>query len=885
MTLLHRLVSIARWILRREHSERDLDAELQAFIDLSAADKTREGVALADARRLAVLEIGGVEQVKERVRTGRHGGTLDEIGRDIRYAFRMLTRNPGFSAVVVVTLALGIGANTAIFSLIDALMLRSLPVRNPHELVQLTMRLPDEKGPAGDSFSYAIARALADRKEIFAGVAGFTGYTFTTGSGESIRKVPGALVTGEYFETLGLTPASGRLLTRLDDQTGAPLAVVISDHYWEREFGRHPDVVGQSLLLSGAPATIVGVSPPGFVGANVGSPADMTVAIGAFGSVNRLIGEVSGPGNFWLRILARPAPGLSPTQANARLATAWAQMWDAVIASHWPTARRQAFAEARWQLEPGGTGWSFMRDIYRMPLMVLMAVVAVVLLIACANVASLMLARASARQREAAVRLALGAGRGRIIRQLLIEAVLLAAIGATFGVLLAWTSGRALVEAISMGPWPVTFDLTPDLHILGFTGAVAVATAILFGLAPAFQLSDSPSPTLKEDGRTSASSSRLLSSLVAGQVALSLLLLVGAGLFVRTLRNLQQLDAGFNRQGVLIVDLERGSAVPPNLLDDIRRVPGVVSASESTHTPLSGSTWSDIAVPKGQPLPESDTALFVGAGPRFFETMQTPLIAGREFTDRDVASAPPVAIVNQTYARRYFKDRSPIGQYLSAVVQDERRDLEIVGLATDTRAVGLRRAAPATVYVAYHQLTARTSTTLEIRATGPFTHTAAAIRQLLQPKFPDTPIEVRPLSAQVDGGIVKERVIARLAGAFGLLALVLACVGLYGLQAYTVARRTKELGIRIALGAQRQRVMTMVLARAVRLVSIGILIGLPVAWLALRWVKSLLFGLTPADPATLAGASAVLVAAALVAAYIPARRASQVDPIVALRHE
>ena len=620
-----------------------------------------------------------MEQVKERVRTGRHGGTLDEIGRDIRYAFRMLTRNPGFSAVVVVTLALGIGANTAIFSLIDALMLRSLPVRNPHELVQLTMRLPDEKGPAGDSFSYAIVRALADRKEIFAGVAGFTGYTFTTGSGESIRKVPGALVTGEYFETLGLTPASGRLLTRLDDQTGAPLAVVISDHYWEREFGRHPDVVGQSLLLSGAPATIVGVSPPGFVGANVGSPADMTVAIGAFGSVNRLIGEVSGPGNFWLRILARPAPGLSPTQANARLATAWAQMWDAVIASHWPTARRQAFAEARWQLEPGGTGWSFMRDIYRMPLMVLMAVVAVVLLIACANVASLMLARASARQREAAVRLALGAGRGRIVRQLLIEAVLLAAIGAAFGVLLAWTSGRALVEAISTGPWPVTFDLTPDLHILGFTGAVAVATAILFGLAPAFQLSDSPSPTLKEDGRTSASSSRLLSSLVAGQVALSLLLLVGAGLFVRTLRNLQQLDAGFNRQGVLIVDLERGSAVPPNLLDDIRRVPGVVSASESTHTPLSGSTWSDIAVPKGQPLPESDTALFVGAGPRFFETMQTPLIAGREFTERDVASAPPVAIVNQTYARRYFKDRSPIGQYLSAVVQDDRRDLEIVG--------------------------------------------------------------------------------------------------------------------------------------------------------------------------------------------------------------
>jgi predicted permease len=678
----------------------------------------------------------------------------------------------------------------------------------------------------------------------------------------------------------------GRLLTRPDDQPGAPLAVVISDRYWEREFDRDPAVVGQPLLLNGAPGAIVGVSPSGFVGANVGSPADMTVAIGAFGSVNRPIGEVSGPGNFWLRVLARPAAGLSPTLANARLATAWAQMWDAVIAPHWPAARRRSFADARWQLEPGGTGWSFMRGIYRTPLMVLMAVVAVVLLIACANVASLMLARASARQREAAVRLALGAGRGRIIRQWLIEAVVLSATGAAVGVLLAWTSGRALVEAISTGPFPVAFDLTPDLRILGFTSAVAVTTAILFGLAPAVQLrASSPSPTLKDDGRTTASPSRLLSSLIAAQVALSLLLLVGAGLFVRTLRNLQQLDAGFNPAGVLVVDLERGTAVPPSLLDEIRRVPGVVSASESTHTPLSGSTWSDIAVPKGQPLPDRDTALFVGAGPRFFETMQTPLIAGREFSERDVAGAPFVAIVNQTYARRDFPGRSPVGQYLSAVFEGERRDLEIVGLATDSRTVELRRDAPAIVYVAYRQLTGRTFTALEIRTVGSSPRAAAAIRQLLQPKFPDTPIEVRALSAQVDRAIVTERVMSKLAGAFGLLALVLACVGLYGLQAYTVARRTKELGIRIALGAPRQRVMTMVLARALRLVSIGILTGLPAAWLASRWVKSLLFGLTPADPATLAGASTVLVAAALLAAYVPARRASQVDPIVALRHE
>jgi predicted permease len=528
-----------------------------------------------------------------------------------------------------------------------------------------------------------------------------------------------------------------------------------------------------------------------------------------------------------------------------------------------------------------------MREMYRKPLMVLMAVVAVVLLIACANVASLMLARASTRQREVAVRLAMGAGRGRIIRQLLIESTLLSSIGASLGILLAWASGRVLVDAIATGPFPVTFDLTPNVHVLAFTGAVAVATGILFGLAPAFQMSGpGPSRTLKDDGRMSSSQSRLLSALIGAQVALSLLLLVGAGLFVRTLRNLQHLAPGFNREGVLIADLEeRRTAVPSDLLDDVQRIPGVVAASVSTHTPLSGSVWSDIAVPKGRPLPERDTAYFVGAGPRFFETMQTPLVAGREFTERDAAGAPSVAVVNQTFARRYFPNQLPIGQYLSAVVQGDRRDMEIVGLATDTSAAGLRRASPPTVYVPYRQLTGRLFTTLEIRVVGSLTQASAAIRQAIQPRLPDTPVELRPLSAQVDSAMVQERVMATLAGAFGVLALVLASVGLYGLQAYTVARRTKELGIRIALGAQRRRLIAMVLTSAVRLVSIGVLAGVLPAWAASRWVQSMLFGLKPADPTTIAGAILLLVTAAIIAAYLPARRAALVDPMVALRHE
>jgi len=886
VTLFHRFVSMFRWVLRREKAEQQLDEEMRTFVDICAADKMREGVSLAEARRRAVLELGGIEQVKEQVRTSRHGALVDEIGRDVRYAFRTFARNPGFVLVVVLTLGLGIGANTAIFSLIDALMLRWLPVRDPQELVQVKLQEPGD-GPATDTFSYPIVRALGEQQEIFTGVAGFSGYSFNIGAGDSIGKVSGALVIGGYYETLGLNPEAGRLLTRSDDAPDAPLAAVISDGYWERQFLRSPAAIGQILVVNGAPATIVGVSPPGFTGANVGMTADITLTAGAFASVNRQVAELIGPGNFWIRALARPAPGVSVRQAEARLTTVWSGIWDSLIAAHWPQSQRSPFANARFQLAPGGTGWTTMRDRYRQPLTVLMSVVAVVLLIACANVASLMLARASARQREIAVRLALGASRGRVVRQLLIESTLLSSIGAAFGILLAWASSRLLLETMFPGSWRVTFDLTPNGHILGFTAAVSAATGVLFGLAPALRTTAAgPAAALNDDMRTSSSRSRLLPSLIVAQVAMSLVLLVGAGLFAGTLRNLQRLDPGFNREGVLIADLEgRRTPVPQELVDEIQALPGVVSASVSTHTPLSGSIWSDRAVPRGQPVPERDSAFFVGAGPRLLEIMQTPLISGRDFTDRDSAEAQPVAVVNEAYARRFFPDRQPLGQYLSAVVRGARRDLEIVGVAKNTSAAGLRRRSPLTVYVAYRQLTGSFPTTLVIRARGNLAGMAAAIRRAIQPQMPDTAIEVLPLSAQIEAAMVQERVMAGLAGAFGALALVLASVGLYGLLAYTVARRTKEVGIRVALGAERARVVAMILGGAVRLVSIGILLGLPAAWAASRAVQSMLFGLKPADPATIGGAIVLLGAAALVAAYVPAWRASRIDPLTALRHE
>ncbi len=884
MTLLHRIASILRWLRRRQRAEQDLHDELEAFVAMAAADNERDGAAPDEARRRAVLHLGGVEQAKERVRAGRHGAWLDEAGRDVRYAGRMAARNPGFTLVVVLTLALGIGANTAIFSLVEAFLLRLLPVRDPQQLVLVEMGNDTRPSP---TFSYAIARALADRRDVFATAAGFSSWRFNVGIPGSVGHVRGALVTGAYYDTLGLNPAMGRLLARGDDEPGAPLVAVISHGYWGRQFTNRPDVVGQTLTVGGVPVTIVGVSPRGFAGTDVGQSADVTMAVAALPRVQPEAAPLLERGNFWLRVLARPAAGVSIREATARLNGAWRHMAEPLISPTWSAARRKAIADSTFRLSPGGTGWTYLREQYTKPLLVLMGAVAVVLLIACANVASLLLARASARQREMAVRLAIGAGRFRLMRQLLIESTLLSLAGAALGLALAWLASSLLIDLLFAGPVDLVFDLTPNARVLGFTLAAAVATAIGFGVAPALQATAAaPSAAMKADPRTSASPPRLLPALVVGQVALSVVLLIGAGLFVRTLQNLQSVDPGFASEGVLLVDLDARRTPPPlQLLDDVRRIPGVVSASVSTHTPLSGSFWSEPAAPAGQPLPERDNALFVGAGPAYLDAMRIRLLAGREFTDRDAAGRPPVAIVNETYARQFLAGRYPVGQHLSAIVRGERRDLEIVGVAADTRAAGLRTPPPPTVYVAYAQLTGDFPTTLTIRVAGPLARTGTAIRETVQKQVPSAPVEVRGLSEQVDARMAQERMLATLASGFGFLALVLVSIGLYGLLAYGVARRTREIAIRMALGAGRTGVIALVLRSAGRLVLLGVALGVPAALGASRWVESMLFGLKPTDLATIGGAVVLLAVTAHVAAFVPARRASRVDPLAALRHE
>jgi predicted permease len=892
--LVKRFLSILTWILRRSQVEQRLDDELQACVDASAAEKVRDGMSREDAIRQARLELGGVEQIKEHVRTGRHGWFLDEVARDLLYGFRISARAPGFTAVILVTLALGVGANTAIFTLIDALMLRRLPVQHADELVLLDLRDPATAGAVGDSFSWggdsfswSIARGLDARGDIFAGVAGFSGLSTNVGAPGASTRVSGALVTGDFYATLGVQPEAGRLLINEDDEPGAPLVAVISDNYWEREFGRRPAAIGESLMVNGVPVTIVGVSPRGFDGANVGQRAEIVTTVAAVPRLWPGLAEMTQPGNFWLRILARPAAGLSATAAETRLNVVWPALSGELLSARWPAARKQAMASWRFVFEPGATGWSNLRELYLKPLVVLMSVAALVLAIACANVASLFLARASTRGREIAIRLAIGASRGRIVRQLLIEGGMLSGAGTALGVGVAWWSSRLLVRLISSGPTDVVFDLTPNAHVLAFSAALAVATGLLFGLAPAIQARTAgPSLILKSDNRGATRRSRMLPSLVTGQVALSLILIAGAGLFVRTFRNLEHVDPGFRVDGVFLVALDRDAgALVDRLLDVVGAVPGVEAVTASTQTPLSGSSWSEAVVPVGQPVPETDNTRVLGVAPRYFAALRIPLVAGRDFSERDRRGAPDVAIVNEQYAARYFPHQDPVGQRLKGTLASPAREVEIVGVARDTSASSLRREPPPIVYVSREQFGQSQAPNLIVRTTGGDARTSQAIRAALQSRLPTRTIQVQPLSAQIDGTILQERVMATLAAGFGALALLLSTVGLYGLLAYRVTQRSREIGIRLALGANARRVVADVVLSGVRLVGLGVAIGIPAAWLLSKPVRSMLFGLTPTDPPTLLAAALVLVVAALLAAAVPARRAASVEPVVVLKQD
>jgi putative ABC transport system permease protein len=865
-------------------AEPDLSREMASHLALLEDDYVRRGQTREDARFAARRAFGAVALAEDLHRDARSFLWMDDLRRDLQYAIRTLRRTPGFTVVAVITLALGIGANTTIFSLIDALLLRWLPVRDAHQIVQIgTSTLP-----------YPVVDPLANQRDIFAGAFGYGATSLNVGPHGAVERTPGAWVSGSYYDTLGLQAIAGRLLTPADDRSDAPAAAVITDAYWQRAFGRRSDVVGRTLPVEGMPVTIVGVSPPGFSGMSVGQVADITLPVAILPRVLPEQASLLGIGNWWLRVFARPNPGVTPEQAQARLAVIWPPLVNAI-----PTNRTnflQMLLATRLDVTGGGTGWSFLRQRFRQPLFVLMAAVSLVLLIACANVANLLLVRAAAREREIAVRLAIGASRGRIVRQLFTESLLLSVLGGVIGVGIAAVSGRLLVDLLSTGAADaIALDLAPDWRLLGFTSLVTIETSMLFGLAPAVRgTAVGLAPALKQiTGRTASSRAAVAPALVVLQVSLSLLLVAGAGLFVRTLQNLRHLDAGFRHEGVLLVNVDgrragyRGAALQTfyeELVAELQPVAGVTSVSLSKNTPLNGSRWFERAVVDGRPVQSgSESTDFNAVSPRYFETMRIPLTAGREFTPRDSATAPAVAIVDQAFVQRYFPSQQPIGRSVS-YAGARVGPMEIVGVAASTRSRGLRQIAQPTVYVPYAQQDADWAT-LEAHATGSLNEVANAIRTVLRPRLPQAALRVQTLSAQVDAALAQERLLAMLASAFGVLAVVLAAVGLYGLLASMVTRRSAEIGIRMALGARRAEVMCLVLRQSVRLTSIGIVFGLIAAAAVTRSVQGMLYGLSPVDPVTLVAVSLVFVLVAALASYVPARRATAVDPLVALRCE
>ena len=860
------------------------------------------------------------------VRQERIHSWLHSLFSDCRFAFRMLRKSPGFTAVAVLTLALGIGANTAIFSLIDAVLLRSLPVREPQRLVVFQWTAhnsPNLKGhynymscPAANAgatgehgcwFSYPMFQQFHSKQDAFSTVAALCGNVGLNLRGNGPASfVQGEMVSGDFFETLGVGPSLGRTLNPSDDTPGAPPVAVLSYGFWQSTFGADPAVVGRTVWLNNVPVTIAGVAAKEFPGLDPGRPRAIWLPLSISSQVGMdLFGSVSGDhpslqaGDdiWWIYIVARLKEGISSGQAQA---AAGALFYDNVL-----DKSKELFKvndAPRLVLLPAPQAISGLREQFSTPLAILMTAVGMVLLVACANVAGLMLARSATRQRELAVRLALGAGRARITRQLLTESLILSVAGGVAGILLAYWSVQSLVAFMSHGGlWPSHLAAHLDLRVLAFTAAASIFTGVLFGLAPTFRsIRLDLTPALKESPAalaTAASRSPFLSlggALVIAQVALAILVLSGAGLLVRTLQNLKSINPGFDTRNLLLFRMDpslngykgpRSKSLYSELLARIQAISGVLSATYSFDDLLSGNSWITSFGIEGEVENTSHATLGLNAGPKFFETMGIPLMAGRVFTPQDFSLPPDTkwepAVINEAFARTFFKDRNPLGRRLTGVGH-QGSSREIVGIVGDTKFRSLRSEIAPTLFVP----AGGGEAVFEIRTAVDPRTIIPAVRSAVSQLDNNLPLfSMKTESEQIERSLFQERLIARLSSFFGALSLLLACVGLYGLLSYEVTQRTREIGIRMALGARPPDVLRIVVRQGVGLSVVGAIIGILVALGATRYLASLLYGVRPFDPPTFLAVALLLSLVALAACYIPARRASRVDPMVALRYE
>jgi len=893
-----------RWWPRRNR-EQDLDRELRAHLESEADERRELGVEPDEARFAAQRQLGNTALLKESVRDVWGWTSLDRAGQDIRFGLRLLRKSPAFSIVAILSLALGIGANTAIFGLIDALLLKSLPVHDPQSLLFLGTQ---EQGGVDTQFYYETYQRLGAGQPFFQELAAYCGHApmnvSIAGSAESTM---GQLVSGNYYSVLGIQPVVGRLFTPEDDRLpGAHPVAVISFAWWQRRLGGSPAVIGTKILINGTPFTLVGVTPRGFNGLQVGDAPDISVPVMMQPQVmpekENWLGRPRNTVN-WLTLFGRLKPGVTIPQATAGLQVLFRNTQTRLAAEMGldKASWRQEWVEARLVLVPGGSGVSYLRRQYAGALYVLLGVVGLVLLIACANVANMLLARAPARQREIALRLAIGASGRRVIRQLLMESLILSGLGGALGIAFAYWTSALLLRFLSVGGPLIELNLSPDWRVLALTAAISIATGILFGLAPAMRGAGLDLASVLRQGRGASPPQRLARALSVLQIGLSLVLLIGAGLLTGTLRHAEDIDDGFPRERVYTVSLApRGSDQKngPNgphlnriyldLLDRVRAIPGVVSASLAGEPPTMRGYGRPYQTVGGRRFLAYQNPIFPG----YFSSVGSSIVRGRDFGPADVTpGAPLVTIVNETLARSVFPDADPIGRRIVCSGRISMGEIgkpcEVIGVARDVPYAALKAEPQSALYMTFLQApTGRGAMELIVRAAATGAGIPAELRRVVGAMDPYLPaFVVRTLATEVDAALVRERLLALIATVFGALAAILAAIGLYGVVAYSVSRRTQEIGIRLALGACPRRILRLVLGETFLLAALGVSFGLPVAWAATRLLTGFLYGVKREDPFVIAGSIALIAATAVVAGYIPARRAARTDPMDALRSE
>ena len=829
----------------------------------------------------------------------------ESLLQDVRFAMRTLRKSWGFTLTAVLTLALGIGANTAIFQLLDAVRLRSLPIPNPGALAGVQFKNGNRGFGIAASDENAVTYPLWEQirlhQQVFSDVFAWAeSGSATLGEGVQERRARGLWVSGEAFTTLAISPVRGRFLSAQDDRPGCGLpGAVISYALWQSEFGGQNSAIGSKLIIVGRSTEVIGVAPKSFFGLEVGRKFDYAVPFCSLETYFPGMGTLSRLDYFWPHVLGRLKPGMTMQRASAELTAMTPSLIDATLPSGYGSNALAIYRNFRLIAVPGGNGISVLRQTYDTSLWLLLAITGLVLLIACANLANLMLARASTREREMALRLTLGASRWRLIRQLLSEGLLLAAWGAIFGIVLAEIFSRSLIRFLAGERDAIQLDLSLDWRVLLFTGFIAVLTCLVFGLVPAFRSSRAaPGAVLKSGSRGTTMGRERFSFqrwLVVTQIAISVVLLVGALLFVRSFWNLVTLDPGFRERGILVAaldfrrlgfSLERTSALTRDLLAQVRTVPQVESAATSTHIPLNGNAWNWNLGVHINGLDGSSKFMWVSPG--YFQTMGISLLAGRDFDESDKRNSPRVAMVNETFVRRYLYGQNPMGKIIRTTAEPgyPESEFQIVGVVKDTKYSELREPVPPISYAPADQYPDASGwTVLFIRYSSPPAAVMSAVREKLVVVIPAMTIEFHVLENDVQNGLVRERMMALLSGFFGAVAALLAMVGLYGVISYIVAMRRNEIGIRMALGASRGSVIRIIVRQTLTLLAVGVGSGLVLSMAAERGVNSLLYGLQPNDPLTLFSAAGFLSAVALAASYIPAYRASRVEPMNALRYE